>query len=177
MELWLVCFLVLLSADSKTMVAWHHYIPSPNEVVEGILVSLHPYLCPSVRPSVCATCISTLYTLQFLMDSFHIRQKWSLAWHGVACIMTLILTYNLKVIQLWICHKTIKTSHILSCSLYTTYDLDEFFPYLVQMITSIRGCVACNNFWPWCISSRLFSCDVWVCKFIFNLPYFTQNAA
>ena len=34
--------------------------------------------------------------------------------------------------------------------------LDGFFPYLVQMITSMRGCVAYNDPWPWPISSRLF---------------------
>ena len=36
---------------------------------------------------------------------------------------------------------------------------DGFFPYLAQIITSMRGCVACNDLWPWPISSRLFSCD------------------
>ena len=34
--------------------------------------------------------------------------------------------------------------------------LDGFFPYLIQMITSIRGCVAYNDLWPWPISSRSF---------------------
>ena len=36
--------------------------------------------------------------------------------------------------------------------------LDEFFPYLAQMITSMSGCIACNDLWPWPLSSRLFSC-------------------
>ena len=31
---------------------------------------------------------------------------------------------------------------------------DGFFPYLVQMITSMRRCVACDDLWPWPISSR-----------------------
>ena len=31
-----------------------------------------------------------------------------------------------------------------------------FFPYLAQMITSMRGCVAYNDPWPWPISSRSF---------------------
>ena len=35
--------------------------------------------------------------------------------------------------------------------------LDGFFPYLAQMITYMRGCVACNDLWPWHISSRSFS--------------------
>ena len=34
--------------------------------------------------------------------------------------------------------------------------LDGFFPYLAQMITSMRGCVAYNELWPWPISSRSF---------------------
>ena len=33
---------------------------------------------------------------------------------------------------------------------------DGFFPYLVQMINSMRGCVACDELWPWPISSRSF---------------------
>ena len=34
--------------------------------------------------------------------------------------------------------------------------LDGFFPYLAQMITSMRGCVTYNDLWPWRISSRSF---------------------
>ena len=37
--------------------------------------------------------------------------------------------------------------------------LDGFFPYLVQMITSMRRCVACDDLWPWPISSRSFDLD------------------
>ena len=36
---------------------------------------------------------------------------------------------------------------------------DGFFPYLVQMINSMRGCVACDDLWPWPISSRSFGLD------------------
>ena len=32
--------------------------------------------------------------------------------------------------------------------------LDGFFPYLAQMITNMRGCVAYNDLWSWPISSR-----------------------
>ena len=38
-----------------------------------------------------------------------------------------------------------------------------FFPYLVQMINSIRGCFACDDPWPWPISSRSFGLDVKNC--------------
>ena len=34
--------------------------------------------------------------------------------------------------------------------------LDGFFPYVAQMITSVIGCVANNDLWPWPISSRSF---------------------
>ena len=37
---------------------------------------------------------------------------------------------------------------------------DGFFPYLVQMINSMRGCVACDDLWPWPISSRSFGFDL-----------------
>ena len=37
---------------------------------------------------------------------------------------------------------------------------DRFFPYLVQMINSMRGCAACDDLWPWPISSRSFGLDL-----------------
>ena len=37
---------------------------------------------------------------------------------------------------------------------------DGFFPYLVQMINSMRGCVACDYLRPWPISSRSFGLDL-----------------
>ena len=37
---------------------------------------------------------------------------------------------------------------------------DGFFPYLVQMINSMRGCVTCDDLWPWPISSRSFGLDL-----------------
>ena len=37
---------------------------------------------------------------------------------------------------------------------------DGFFPYLAQMINSMRGCVACDDLWPWPISSRSFGLDL-----------------
>ena len=38
--------------------------------------------------------------------------------------------------------------------------LDGFFPYLVQMINSMRGRVAYDDPWPWLISSRSFGLDL-----------------
>ena len=40
---------------------------------------------------------------------------------------------------------------------------DGFFPYLVQMITSMRRCVAWDDLWPWPISSRSFDLDLENC--------------
>ena len=40
---------------------------------------------------------------------------------------------------------------------------DGFFPYLVQMINSIRGCVTCDDPWPWPLSSRSFGLDLKNC--------------
>ena len=37
---------------------------------------------------------------------------------------------------------------------------DGFFPYLVQMINNMRECVACDDLWPWPISSRSFGLDL-----------------
>ena len=37
---------------------------------------------------------------------------------------------------------------------------DGFFPYLVQMINSMRGSVAFDDPWPWPISSRSFGLDL-----------------
>ena len=46
--------------------------------------------------------------------------------------------------------------------------LDKFFPYLAQMITGMRGCVAYNDLWPWPISSRSFG---------FGLEYRVRSVA
>ena len=37
---------------------------------------------------------------------------------------------------------------------------DGFFPYFLQMINSIKRCVACDDIWPWPISSRSFDLDL-----------------
>ena len=71
--------------------------------------------------------------------------------------------------DLWPCHIFSRSfSHDFAIELlkYSTScraactDLDRFFPYMAQMITSMRGCIACNEHWWWPISSRLFTCDI-----------------
>ena len=51
--------------------------------------------------------------------------------------------------------------------------LDGFFPYLVQMINSMRGCVACDDPWPWAISSKSFGLDLEnrVCSVAYTVLY------
>ena len=51
--------------------------------------------------------------------------------------------------------------YVTSCPVHSTAHtvLDGFFPYLAQMITSMRWCVACSGLWPWPVSSRSFSHD------------------
>ena len=41
---------------------------------------------------------------------------------------------------------------------------DGFFPYLVQMINSMRGCVVCDDPLPWPISSRSFGKSCPLCS-------------
>ena len=82
------------------------------------------------------------------MDSFYIWHKWSLSLEGVSRV---IFFQNPKI---WILGK-FYTFFGLDLEKKSTV-LDGLFPYLAQMITSIRGCVACNDLWPWLISSRSF---------------------
>ena len=63
---------------------------------------------------------------------------------------TLTLTYIFKVIRLDLENRVLSVASTV---------LDGFFPYLVQMITSMRRCVACDDLWPWPISSRSFDLD------------------
>ena len=58
---------------------------------------------------------------------------------------------------------------------------DGLFPYLVQTINSMRGCVAYDDPWPWPISSRSFGLDFEnrVCSVTFSVlnrlfPYLPQ---
>ena len=65
------------------------------------------------------------------MDYFYIRHQWSLSFEFLA---------NFRPWP-WKKKSTV---------------LNGFFPYLAQMITSMRGCVAYNDLWPWPISPRSF---------------------
>ena len=58
-------------------------------------------------------------------------------------------------VKIWIFGKFLKFFSPLPLKKKSTV-LNGFFPYLAQMITSMRGCVAYNDLWPWPISSRSF---------------------
>ena len=87
------------------------------------------------------------------MDSFYIWHKWSLSLEGVSRVTFFSESGNLKFWQIFEAFRPWpwkKKSTIL----------DGFFPYLTQMITSMRRCVAYNDLWPWPISSRLLGLDL-----------------
>ena len=77
------------------------------------------------------------------MDYFYIWQKWSLSFEGVSRVT--FLSESGKFLKIFGIDLEKK------CTV-----LDGFFPYLAQMITGMRGCVAYNDLWPWPISSRSF---------------------
>ena len=83
------------------------------------------------------------------MDSFYIWHKWSLSLGGVSRVTFFSKSENLNFCQIFEIFRPWpwkKNSTVL----------DGFFPYFSQMITSMRGCVAYNDLWPWPISSRSF---------------------
>ena len=83
------------------------------------------------------------------MDSFYIWHKWSLLLEGVSRVTFFSESENLifwQIFQIFLALTLKKKSTVL----------DRFFPYIAQMITSMRGCVAYNDLWPWPTSSRSF---------------------
>ena len=82
------------------------------------------------------------------MDSFYVWHKWSLSLEGVSRVTFFSESGNLNL-KLF-CLDLEKKSTVLN----------EFFPYLAQMITSMRGCVAYNDVWPWPIFSMSFGLDL-----------------
>ena len=87
------------------------------------------------------------------MDSFYIWHKWSLSLESVSRVTFFSESGNLKFWQIF------ETFRPWPWKKKSTI-LDGFFPYLTQMITNMRRCVAYNNLWPWYISSRLFGLDL-----------------
>ena len=87
------------------------------------------------------------------MDSFYIWHKWSLSLEGVSRA-----TFYFRI---W------RFEFLANCWNFSALTLknkstvpDVFFPYLAQMITNMRECVAYNDLWPWPIFSRSFGLDL-----------------
>ena len=83
------------------------------------------------------------------MDSFYIWLKWSLSFEGVSHVTILSESMNLNFWQIF------KNFRPWPWKEKSTV-LDGFFPYLAQIITSMRGCITYNDLWPWPISSKSF---------------------
>ena len=83
------------------------------------------------------------------MDSFYIWHKWLLLLEGVSRVTLFSESRNLNFWQIF---KNISASTLKKKSTVR----DGFFPYVAQMITSMRVCVAYNDLWPWPLSSRSF---------------------
>ena len=88
-----------------------------------------------------------------VLDGFlYIWRKWSLSFEGVSRVTFFSESGNLKFWQIFEIFRpwTWKKKSTV---------LNGFFPYLAQIIPSMRGCVAYNDLWPWPISSRSFDLD------------------
>ena len=86
--------------------------------------------------------------LQFCLHSFHIWHKSSIASEGVSHVMTFDLDLYFQFSRSFGLDLENRVRSVASTV------LDGFFPYLVQIITSMRRSVACDDLWPWPISSR-----------------------
>ena len=114
----------------------------------GIAISL------SVRLSVCLSCpFCSAYSSGWFLSILGTNDPK----HKRVCRATwpLTLTFIFKVIQPWFCNN----KYDMSCRVRSTAStvLGGFFPYLAQMITMVRGCVALDILWTWPLSSRAFS--------------------
>ena len=82
------------------------------------------------------------------MDSFYIWYNWPLLLEGVS---------RLTFFEIWKFEFLANFWNFSALTLKNKSTVhDGFFPYLAQMITSMRGCVTYNDLWPCPISSRSF---------------------
>ena len=171
MDLTCVCFVsrdfLFLKGGSQYQQQFLYPPPPPPPPV---CLSICPSVCLSVNLS-CPPC--SIYSSRWILSIFSTNDQW----HERVCRMwwPLTLTYIFKVIRPWL---TYLLSCVVCCIFFLqnleiwifgkfwkffgldlekkTTVLNAFFPYLAQMITSMRGCVAYNDLWPWPISSRSF---------------------
>ena len=90
--------------------------------------------------------VSILQRIQFLMDSFHIWQKWSLVWEAMSCAITVYLGvcphYNSAMT---VQQKPLKYRTPCPVRYVTSAVLNGLLTYVSQTITSMR-CVGHNDF-------------------------------
>ena len=133
-----------------------YYTPRFNEVERGV------YWYHLVRLSVCPSVdriVSALYLQQYSSDPFHICTSYQATSEGVSRVFwRIFLICNFDFVFFWL----VVFGQFPPLPLPSTVQ-DGFFPYLVQMINSMRGCVACDDLWPWPISSRSFDLDLENC--------------
>ena len=107
--------------------------------------------------------MSALQHVQFWMDFFpyYLAQMITSMERLCRTQWPLTPTFIFKVIQLWFAIKLLKYGTSCCCVHFTggRSFLNGFFPYLAQMITTMRGCVMCNDLWAWPTYSRSFSSD------------------
>ena len=138
------CFIIDFVKSSRSLL-----YPSTTKLLGDILVSL----CPSVHPSICRSIHPACHVCSVtpaVLDGFFpywaqmvtsIRRcvvhndlgPWPISSRSFSHDFAIrLLKYGIS------CHVR-STAHTV---------LDEFFTYLAQMITSMRGCVACNDLLP-----------------------------
>ena len=106
------------------------------------------YIFKVIRPWLRKSCpLCSVYSSGWSLSIFSTNDHYYLRVCRVLCFFQ-----NLKI---WIFGKFLKFFG-LDFEKKKSAVPDGFFPYLAQMITSVRGCVAYNDLWPWPISSRSF---------------------
>ena len=132
------------------------------------------YIFKVIRPWLWKSCPLCSVYMTFWMDSFSMWHKWLLSLEGVSCVS---FFFGIWKFEFW---ANVLILLALTLRKKSTV-LDGFFPYLAQMITSMRGCVAFNDIWPWPVSSRSFGLGLEnrvrsVASTVFDglFPYFTQ---
>ena len=118
------------------------------------------------------TLCSTGYSMErtswmgsFHTSIWHSANRWSLAFEDVSCVITFDLSFfdpylssrsschgfTIQIAKIWHIFWCVLCK--LVCNIYCSGGI--LFKCYTKYITSIRGCVACNDFWPWSISFQV----------------------